>query len=83
MFKTLGPQKVQHLDGYVVQVTDRHHVEYLDDVDHWLVEVEFAPVTGICRTSLRGQQPNALDSNEALSRIAAGLEAMGCEVEVC
>lgn len=83
MFQRLAPQQVRHSDGYIVQVADRHHVEYLDGVDHWLIEVEFAPVTGIFRSSLHGQQPSVLDPNEVLNRIAAGLEAMGCEVEVC
>jgi sporulation-control protein spo0M len=83
MFHTLAPQRVHHDDGYIVQVADRHHVEYLDGSQRWVVEVEFAPVVGIYRDTLGSERSSATDFDTVLRRIAAGLEAMGSNVEVC
>jgi hypothetical protein len=82
MFRKLAPQKVQHSDGYVVQVADRTHVEYIDGVKRAVVEVEFAPIVGVYRSTLEIFNEARTTSDVVLGRIVAGLEAMGCEVEL-
>ncbi len=90
MFNKLGPQKVQHADGYIVQVADRSTVEYLEGNRKAVVEVDFAALTGVYQNSLRGWLGTGIEGEMSLDervivleRILAGLKAMGCSVEVC
>ena len=81
MFEKIAPQKVRHKTGYIVQVGSRHSVEYIDDQLFASVEVEFAPkVTLVYEKTLKGSAVS--DHQEILNRIAAGLVAMGCNVEL-
>lgn len=83
MFRKLAPQKVQHSDGYVVQVADRTHVEYIEGAKRAVVEVEFAPVIGVYRNTLQPCDEIETEREVILDRIVAGLQAMGCKVELC
>lgn len=90
MFKKITPQKVESSDGYVVQVANRNHVEYLENARKADVEVDFGITVGVYSETLRGwldvsgQSPiTASEKRVILSRIVAGLEAMGSKVELC
>ena len=89
MFTKLSPQKVRDASGYVVQVGDRHSVEYLENARKAVVEVEFGGIVSVYGDTLSdwhlsgGQAPmTAAERTEILSRISAGLTAMGSRVEV-
>jgi len=90
VFKKLGPQKVQHVDGYIVQIADRSTVEYIEGKRLASIEVDFASVTGVYKKTLRGcgssenaDQMGHEEGEVVLQRIIAGIRAMGCNVEVC
>jgi len=83
MFRKLAPQTVQHSDGYIIQVADRSHVEYIEGTTYAVVEVEFSPIVGVYRNTLEICDEARTEQNVVLDRIAAGLEAMGCKVEFC
>lgn len=83
MFLKLAPQKVQHSDGYIVQVTDRFHVEYMEGARRAIIEVDFASITGVYRDTLQMWSQAETERALVLSRIVGGLEAMGCKVEIC
>ncbi|MDR1304569.1 MAG: hypothetical protein LBK76_05020 [Verrucomicrobiales bacterium] len=90
MFKKHGPQKVQHIiDNYIVQTRDRYTVEYLKDNKKVTIGVDFGFIIYVFQGSMRGWlnlKEYAMGQDEqiiVLGRIVAGLNAMGCEVEVC
>lgn len=87
MFRSLTPQKVCHSSGYVIQVFDRYHVEYIDGSKVAKVEVDFGPIVGIYRTSLQQWDSGELiydkDKEIILDRIAKGLQFMGSRTEIC
>lgn len=61
MFTMLGPQKVQHDSGYVVQTGDRYHLEYLEGERVAVVEVDFGSVISIYVDRIAWKTPsNAL-----------------------
>ena len=89
MFTKLSPQKVRCSDGYIVQVRDRHSVEYVEDGRSAVVEVEFGGVISVYAHTLSdwhvagGQAPMAPSERaDILGRISAGLTEMGSRVEV-
>ena len=89
MFTKLSPQKVRHSAGYIVQVGDRHTVEYVEDGREAVVEVEFGACVTVYENTLRcwlvaGHEAPMEQSRrtEVLSRISAGLAAMGSRVEL-
>lgn len=92
MFKKLGPQKVQHLDGYTVEVADRYSVEYFDDHCRARIDVDFGPTDiAIYLHSLTLQDgdgstititdPTSVQQNQIIERVVLGLKAMGCQVK--
>lgn len=90
MYRKLAPQKVEHSDGYIVQVADRSSVEYVEGTRRAVIEVEFAELTGVSRDTLRGWFESGADRDMSseervtvLERMVTGLEAMGCSVELC
>lgn len=83
MFTKLSPQKVRHTSGYIVQVIDRFHVEYIHGNNRAVAEVEFAPIVGLYRNSLIILSGLEGDRDVILKRIVSGLEEMGAAVEVC
>lgn len=83
MFTKISPQKVRHSSGYIVQVIDRFHVEYIDGNNRAVAEVEFAPIVGLCRNSLIMLTGLEGDRDIILKRIVSSLEEMGAAVEIC
>lgn len=83
MYRKITPQKVQHPDGYIVQVADRSHVEYIEGTNCAVVEVEFSSVTGVYKNTLKVWNESKVEREVILGRIVAGLKAMGCKVELC
>lgn len=90
MFTKLAPQSVQSSEGFIVQSFDRYHIEYIAKDIRGMVEVDNGRSTGIYKDTLKlmaldGSEVFHSEENkkEIISRIAAGLEAMGCEVEIC
>lgn len=89
MFRKVSPQKIQHSDGYVVQVADRYSVEYLDENYRASVNVDFGPANvGVYLHSLvvKGRSGTevhlcSIECDKVFERIVAGLEAMGSPVE--
>ena len=88
MFTKITPQKVQHSDGYRVQVADRYAVEYFDDVCHARIDVEFGSSVAVYLRSLIVKNLagavinlNLPEIEKILERIITGIEAMGCIVE--
>jgi len=91
MLKKTSPQKVIDDDlGYVIQVADRYHVEYLERHRRAIVEVDFGPVVGIYRDTLKawvtsvGNCSMSDDERDTvLSRVEGALQFMGSKVEFC
>jgi hypothetical protein len=87
MFTKLSPQKVKHSDGYIVQVANRFAVEYLSENITASVSVDFGMDVGVYCNTLRDLKAGGIISGDegelVISRIIAGLEAMGCKVERC
>lgn len=88
MFKKISPQKVQHSDGYTVQVADRYTVEYFDEHCRARIEVDFGESVGVYFRTLLVKDNNGAELNLSLSesdiifdRIVAGIKAMGSSVE--
>ena len=90
MFKKITPQKVQHSDGYIVQIADRSSVEYLENNHKAKIEVDFAVLTGVYQDTLSGwikssgyeQKMNQTEHDNVLRRIVEGLKFMGCSIEI-
>jgi hypothetical protein len=88
MFRRIKPQIVESIvessEGYRVQTKDRFHIEYLDELNHAVVEVEFAPAatiiykSTICIFSRSTGEPNMSSSRDEIifKRIVAGSEAL-------
>ena len=90
MFQIISPQKVQHSDGYIVQVADRYALEYLDKNYQARVEVDFGTNVGVYRDSLHiltmdggAVQIDTVERETIFRRIISGIEAMGNKVEIC
>ena len=91
MLKKIAPQKVADDDlGYVIQVADRYHVEYLESGKCATIEVDFGPFVGIYRDTLKywmtptGQCFMSDDErNSVLSRVDEALRFMGSKTEFC
>jgi hypothetical protein len=89
MFRRISPQKVQHSDGYIVQVADRYTVEYLDENYQARIEADFGAMdVGVYLRSLvvkdrSGAEINlsSAECDKIFERIVSGLEAMGSPVE--
>lgn len=88
MINNISPQKVQHSDGYTVQVADRFTVEYLDAHCQARIEVDFGETVGVYFSTLVVKNNNGAELNLNLSesevifdRIVAGIQAMGSPVE--
>ena len=84
MFTKITPQKVQHSDGYRVQVADRYAVEFY----HARIDVEFGSSVAVYLRSLIVKNLagavinlNLPEIEKILERIITGIEAMGCIVE--
>ena len=89
MFTLLSPQKAKNSEGYIVQVADRHSVEYIGVDRTARVFVDFGETVGLYSATLTItaatglQSPiNSTDQAHIIERIKAGLEAMGSKVEV-
>lgn len=90
MFVQVAPQRVRHASGFVVQVASKERVELFElDGSVVSVEVEFGQLTTIWGDSVRklGSDGGSVtlsssEQNDFVSKIKAGLEAMGgpCEV---
>lgn len=91
MLIKLAPQKVENDDlGYLVQVADRYHIEYIEKDKRAIIDVDFGPVVGIYRDSLVhwitpvGTCAMSEDEiNIVLSRISEALQFMGNQTEFC
>ena len=87
-FTLLSPQKTRNSEGYIVQVADRHSVEYIGDGESYVVSVDFGVTVGLYAATLAkagGVAQSPIPPDERLtivSRIKAGLEAMGSKVDV-
>lgn len=89
MFTKLSPQKVRDSLGYIVQVGDRHSVEYIEDARKATVEVDFGGSVSVYGDTLSDwliaggrERMEQAERAEILHRIAAGLAAMGSKVEL-
>ena len=90
MLKAISPQKVTDDSlGYIVQVVDRYHVEYIESSRQTSVEVDFCSIIGIYQSTLTAW--NTPDGNlpmsdgerrNVLSRIERALQFMGSKVEL-
>jgi hypothetical protein len=91
MLVKLAPQKViENAMGYIVQVEDRYHVEYLEHDKHAIIEVDFGPVVGIYPDTLTNWITSSglfeITEDEKkliLSRVSEALRFMGCQTELC
>jgi len=90
MFRKISPQKVQHATGYVIQVANRNSVEYLDGEFRAVIEVDFGVVVSVFQDSIQvfasnGKiiSPDASQKADLLSKVVAGLQAMGSNVDLC
>jgi hypothetical protein len=92
MFLRIAPQKVQSSDGYIVQVLDRYHVEYIAANRHAVIEVDFGVKwIGIFQSTLKitnklhASQITSDDEQKILERIFLGVEVLGdgMQVELC
>jgi hypothetical protein len=90
LFTRLSPQKVRSDIGYIVQIGSRTSVEYLAQGRKVTVEVDFADTVGVYVKTLSGwigksgsSLMNDNEKKEIISRIVAGLKAMGSNVELC
>lgn len=90
LFKSLSPQKVQHSDGYIVQVENRNVVGYFDSQYRALVEVDFDEKVGVYKNTLKIMRLNGdiidlspVEVEVFLQRMVEGIRAMGSSVEVC
>ena len=88
MFQKISPQKVQHSDGYLVQVADRYAVEYLDENYVACIDVDFGETVGVYFRSLVVKNKSGDDIelskdeySKILERVVSGIEAMGSTVE--
>jgi hypothetical protein len=89
MLKKIILQKIQHSDGYVVQVLDRYIVEYFDKSFQAHVKVDFGTNVGVYRDSLnistidgREVKLGSAKSKEIFERIISDIEAMGRKMEI-
>ncbi len=89
-FNKLSPQKVQNTTaGFIVQVASRAAVEYVEPTRKAVVEVDFSTSVGVFGATLRGwfgasNSPMTQgERSTVLERIAAGLAAMGMDVDLC
>jgi hypothetical protein len=85
------PQKVKHaVQGYTVEVLDRFHVQYREDMRTASVEADFGRTVGISAQSLSGwvcndeqaDEMTKAEKSQVLARIVACLQFMGCTTEV-
>lgn len=83
-FTLLAPQRVQHSSGFLVQVKDRSHVEYIEGDDVAMVEVDFGRTMAIYEDTLKlVGSDSARDTmspqrrDEIVDRIRAGMKFMG------
>ena len=87
MFSSLSPQKVRHSSGYLVQVCDRYHVEYIEGSRKVKIEVDFGTTVGIYKSSLSkwsdGQSISTTDKSTILHRVSDALNFMGSKTEIC
>lgn len=88
MFRKISLQKVQHSDGYIVQVADRYAVEYLDEICQARIAVDFGADAGVyLRTLVVKDKSGAeihlgsVECGRIIERIVSGIEAMGSSVE--
>lgn len=90
MFEKLAPQKVRNIEGgYIVQIADRHSVEYVEPTRRALVAMDIGTVFSIYRSSLTKwivkKGPNEMKTEEremVLARIVLGFHHMGVECEI-
>ena len=89
MYSLLAPQRARSSTGSIVQVVNRHLVEYVEPDRRAVVEVEFGRPISVYAHTLKewvytdGTQLMTPDEVLlVLSEIRAGLQAMGSEVEI-
>jgi hypothetical protein len=86
MFTKLAPQKAVHSTGYIVQVLDRFHVEYIDKHKRAKIEVDFAPVIGIYKSLLSewedGTPLSEPEKLEIVKKVSEALQFMGSKTEI-
>jgi hypothetical protein len=87
MFTKITPQRVSHSSGFIVQVFDRYHVEYIQGEKTALVEVDFAPIIGIYKSTLSAWEDGGIlsetEKSIIIDRISEALKFMGSKVETC
>jgi hypothetical protein len=92
MFKRLGPSKVQHSGGFIVQMTDRYTIEYRENDRLARITMNWGiPTDCVYRDTLTpwiladGATIPMTDADRArvLDNIGQGLAFMGVNVEWC
>lgn len=92
MFKRLGPNKVQHANGFIVQITDRYTIEYRENDRLAKITVDIGiPTMGVYRDTLTSWiladgttiPMTETDRPRVLDNIGQGLAFMGVEIEWC
>jgi hypothetical protein len=90
MFKRLGPSKVQHTSGFIVQIADRYTVEYLEN--DWMAKITMnlgMPTYAVYRDTLTAWTladgatipMTDADRPRVLDNIGRGLAFMGVNVK--
>jgi hypothetical protein len=89
MFKKIAPQVAKDPEGRIVQVRDRHTLQYIDRELEVNMEVEFGPVTAIYSSTLTASRPSGTpvelpqDQRATIvKRIEEGLRCLGVKYEV-
>ena len=90
MFKRLGPSKVQHSGGFIVQMTDRYTIEYRENGRMAKITMNLGmPTYAVYRDTLTpwiladGATIPMTDADRArvLDNIGQGLAFMGVKIE--
>ena len=90
MFRILSPQKVQHPDGYIVQIENRYAAGYFDSDYRASIELDFGENVGVYRDTIKIFKLNndlvelsLVEVEVIFQRIVDGIKAMGSDVEIC